>query len=325
MKTKVEVVKGIQLTTIENDCGLSVTFSNLGAGIYSINYDGVPMTSYPLDINDFKKPNIYHGKTIGQVSNRIKDGKVVINDKVYQFDLNEEPNTLHGGKQGLSNQIFGNQRMTLQNGDAAVMYSFFKKDKKGTLPGNINYMIMYVVSKDEPKIHVEYRLHTDKDTMVCLTNHCYFCLGEKNIDNLSFMISSNRYVEPNPDDLVPQAEKDIIPCLDFNKKKKLIKDIDNPYLVNSKTKGYDHCFIRTSKNAPIELESDKYLLKVDTDFDCCQIYTDNYEDDIKFSNTLEKARRSVAIEPEDNTFDRKVLTKEVGFYTRYINYKFIKK
>jgi len=94
---------GLQLIKVENNVGLTITFANLGASVFSIYLNDEIMTMTTKNIADFKKTNVYYGKTIGRIANRIEDGKIEINNQVFQLTQNEGNNTLHGGPEGLSN------------------------------------------------------------------------------------------------------------------------------------------------------------------------------------------------------------------------------
>lgn len=322
MDVKYKQEKGIQYISVTNSVGLKIIFSSLGATICSICWDGIPMTESPLDFHDLARRDIFHGKTCGQIANRVKDGKVIINNKEYQMELNEGSVALHGGPQGLSNQLFGVQRFLTED-SFTIIYTYTKKKNKGYLPGKIDFFVVYSLSENEPFLHVEFRANSSEDTIIALTNHSFFCLGESNIDNLSLCIPSHTFIETNPKTLLPECEKEILPCLDFNKLKPLSKNIKDHYLVNSRTAGYDHDFI-FDKERKVTLESPKYRLEIETDFPSVQIYTDNYEDGVRMNNSLEKVRRGVAIEPQESILNRPIILKN-QFYTRYINYKFMKK
>ena len=321
MKVRVNGYRGIQYIEVINSLGLKATFSSLGATLLSVYLNDVSMTLSPKTNRDSINPNVYYGKTIGLIAGRIKNGQVVINDKTYQFDLNEGENTLHGGITGLSNQHFATQRFK-KDDCFIIMFSTEKHKKKGHLPGTINTFIVYTIYDKENKIRVDFRSRSDEDTLVSLTNHSYFCLGDPNIDNLSLKLKSDRFVKVNEEDLVPESIEDILPCLDFNNEKKLIEDIDDPYLVNSKANGIDHYYI-FSKDRKLYLRNDNYKLIINTDFPGVVIYTDNYEDGVIMGSTEEIRRRGVAIEPEDNPLDRKIL-KKMEDYSRFIEYEFMK-
>lgn len=324
MKVKHIKVGKIPMIEVENALGLKVTLCNVGASIYSIYLNEDIMTLTPKNPNDFLLPTAYYGKTIGAITNRVKGGKVLINDKEYQMQLNEGDNTLHGGNFSLSNLIFS-QKLNYGNNFFSVIFSFKKKKLKDGLPGNINYYICYSINDSSNDILLDMKAVSDDDTVIALTNHSYFCLGDKNVNNLSLQINASKYVVTDKDDLTPLEEKEVSHVLDFKKMKLISKDLNNKEIQSVKTKGYDHHYIFDDDNSPIILENRKYRLTIETNFSGCQIYTDNYPDNIIMTaNENETFNRGVAIEPQDSPLDRKVI-KKGQLYNRIIKYSFIQK
>ena len=305
---------------IKNNKGFEVVLLPLGASIYSFKVDGECLTLTPKNVDDFGKQNIYYGKTIGPVPNRINDGKVIINNKEYQLERNEGNNTLHSSL-GICNRIF-DYEIKEDKKEIIVHFSYMKKDMEDGLPGNIKYDIHYYLKKDENILSISFEAVSDQDTMMGLTNHTYFNLGDKNIDNLKLTIPSHRFIETGKEDLIPLREREVLPCLDFNNGKYLNNDINDPYLQNHRSYGYDHCFLLDKGN--IILENDKYKMIIDTDFKALQIYSDNYEDGIEMINTKDKNHRGLAMESQDSILNRKILEKG-QFYNRKISYHFKKK
>ena len=323
MKTKYLKESKIPMIEVENELGLKVVFSTIGASIYSISFNNELMTLTPKTFTDFVKSSIYYGKTIGGISNRVRNGLVKIDDKEYHLLLNEGENALHGGQFCLSNTVF-TPKVTFGKNYFSILYSFKKKKMKDGLPGNITYYISYSLNDISSDLLIDFKAMSDDKTVVALTNHLYFCLGDENLDHLFLTIPADKYVEPNPIDLVPEVEKDIIPCLDFRKKKPIMKDINDSYLQNSKTLGYDHHFILNSKDKPIILENNRYKLEITSDFSGAQIYTDNYADNIEMKSTTYLNHRGVAIEPQDSPLERLPLEKN-HLYHHQIVYSFSKK
>ena len=289
---------------------LKVTFSSLGAAIVSIYFDDELMTMTPLSAIDFKRKDIYYGKTIGPVVNRIKDGLIKIDNKDYRFPLNEEGVCNHSGNIGLSNILF----VSSVSGDRVV---FTYQQKINDI--RISYGIAYTLL-DNNQLRVDYITRANSKFVMSLTNHSFFTLGESSIDNLSLKIAADKYIESDRETLLPLSEKTIIDCLDFNEEKSVIKDINNPYLMEHKTKGYDHCF-HVKNNEDVILKSPKFSLEIASDFPCVHIYSDNYEDGVKTKNSNAQIRRGIAIEPEDNLLDRPIINSN-DIYQRYIIYKF---
>jgi len=310
---------------IVNYGDFEVIFTSLGASIYSIKINNDYMTQTPIDFASFKLPNIYHGKTIGRVGNRIKDGKIVINNLCYQIDINEGKNTLHGGPKGFSNQIFKCEAKESPS-NTIIKFTYLSKDMEAGFPGNAKIEITYIV-KPEYEITILFDAEADKDTLINLTNHSFFKLGELNIKDLSLNISASRYIHPNTKDLIPEEMRMVTSSLDFRKLKPITKDIDDPYLKDARSFGYDHHFIFDEINPdvpPIVLEGSKYMMEIYSDFGGVQIYSDNYPSDIPFYQSNTQSYRGIAIEPQDCTLDRPIL-KAFDHYKRFIKYTFKKK
>jgi aldose 1-epimerase len=190
------------------------------------------------------------------------------------------------------------------------------------LPGKTSFTVTYTISNVDNSIYVTLNGLADKKTIISMTNHAYFNLGEPNLEKISLKLPSKSFIETRETDLIPLREREILPCLDFNRPKRILNDIDDPYLKNHRSFGIDHCFKLDSKN--LSLESLKYKLEIETDFKYVQIYTDNYEDGVKMIGTEDKHYRGVAIEPQDSILNRELTEKNTP-YQRYILYKFSRK
>lgn len=291
---------------------LKIVLSCLGAAIVEISFDDDLLTLTPINYQDLSRKDIYYGKTIGPIANRVKDGLVKIENKNYYLSLNEIGVSNHSGQNGISNKVFNHIVK-----DNKIIFEY----KENVFDGVITYKVIYSFS-NENEIKVEYVIRTTNKALLSLTNHTFFSLGQDGINNLSLKLEANSFIESDKETLVPQRVKPIIKCLDFNKEKLLIKDIDDPYLMNHRTRGYDHCFLLSGKN--IKLNSPKYSLIVTSDFPCVHIYSDNYVDGVLVKNTKLTSRRAVAIEPEDNLLEKTLITKD-EIYQRYIIYAFLKR
>ncbi len=265
------------------------------------------MTLTPKKKNDYALPHIYHGKTIGPVCGRIKNGQLFIEDKEYVFPVNEGENTLHGGPQGFSTQLF--DYSFIDNG-----IRFIFKDENG------QYIVEYHLNENTLK--VDYFVNPKKEIPLSLTNHSYFTLGKSNNLKNKLTINASTFIEVNKKDLIPERIKIVPTCLDFKKARNINRCINNPYLQDSRTKGYDHSFILDEIGSRIIFENNRYQLSITSSFKAVQIYSDNYEDGIEMLGTKEKIHRGVAIEPQDNQLERKTYTEP---YHQFIEYTFIEK
>ena len=270
---------------------LNVVLSCLGAAIVEIKYDDDLLTMTPINYDDLNREDIYYGKTIGPVANRVKDGLIKIDNKTYYLPLNEKGISNHSGKAGLSNQMFD---ASIDEEKVIFIY------KTHMFDGDMTFKVIYSFAIDN-QITIDYEVRTTNKAVLSLTNHTFFTLGESCVDNLSININVDQYIESDKETLLPLSIK--------------------PYTQDINLNGgtYDSCFLLKDKR--VVLESTKYRLIIDGNYPCVQIYTDNFEDDVLVKNTSLKTRRAVAIEPEDNLLEKTLINKD-EIYHRYIVYSF---
>lgn len=297
--------KGIKFITLGNKDTLSVTFCTLGASVYSIRFHHRLMTLTPKKKSDYYRGDVYHGKTIGPVCGRIKDGKLFIRDKEFDYPINEGKNTLHGGPDGFSTHIFDYELL-----EKGIRFSY--KDEKTT------YMVDYLFL-EEDELRINFNVGLFDEMALSLTNHSYFTLGSRNILKTKLKINAPEFIEVNPDDLIPERIKKVPKCLDFRTPRNIGRCINNPYLKNSRTNGYDHSLILEDVGYPVILENKKYRLTINSSFEAVQIYTDNYDDGVEMFGTKDKIHRGIAIEPQENQLTRQAYH---DMYGSFITYKF---
>ena len=314
----------LKFITISNDV-LTITLCDLGASIYSIIFKNKEMLLTPKNVEDYSENNMYHGKTIGRTANRIKGNIIKIDGKSYELEENEFGNTLHGGVNGLSTKTF-KYKVKETNAFIKVSFNCSSKDGESGFPGKLKTTITYSIHKIKPEFKIGFKAKTDVPTLCDLTNHSYFNLGEESVKPLSLKILSSKYLLTTTDELLPLSYKDVFEELDFRKFRRIKKGLQSPLIKQGKANGYDHYlkFDENTKKPQITLKSKDVQLKISTDFEGVQIYTDNYEDDIEYVHTHEKLNRGIAIEPMDDYLNRKVLRPNEK-YTRYIKYKFTSK
>lgn len=323
LSTSIENYQSYTFITIKNE-DLEVTLSNLGASIYQIKFHGELMTLTPSNKDDFLHENIYHGKTIGRVANRIKGNEVVINKKTYKLANNEGSNTLHGGINALSNQKF-NYVIRKNDNSVKVTFHYLDKEKDIGFPGNLDVYVTYLLTKTYLKI--SFKANVDKLSMCSLTNHAYYTLGSNSTKELKLCIKSHKYLNPNPADLLPLDIKEVDKVMDFSSLRRINRFIKDPYLINSKSNGYDHYYYFDNVNpkiAQIKLANKKYKMSIYTDFPGVQIYTDNYKTKEVFAQSDKLVRRGIAIEPSQSQKEFHYLNKDET-YNHFIKLVFAKK
>lgn len=285
-----------QFITLKNE-HIEVTLCNLGASINRIIFDNEDMILTPCDNKDFFKGNCYYGKTIGRICGRIK----AANEFGYALQANEGTTSLHGGFDGLSSKVFKYKK----EGNK-VTFTYLSKDEEAGYPGNLNIKVTYELVNSA--LLLNYECHVDKPCVIALTNHTYFCLGEKHTDDLSLIFDPKTMVQVNEELMpvkhiqVPQLLDE--PILDLS----ICGEIDNYFQLDNKV---------------MRLFGKKYAMDINHDFEGVNIFTDHWKDMIRTTLSDEGFSRGVAIEPQDDQLNRKVLLPNDD-YRRYIIYTFKK-
>ncbi|CDN32870.1 Aldose 1-epimerase [Mucinivorans hirudinis] len=175
-KINLETPEDLLCVEITNTNGAKVELLNLGATIMSLyvpDRNGLlrnVVLSYN-DISEYRANQFYFGSTIGRYANRISNGCFRLADKTYKLQINDFPNTNHGGYDGLHSKFFKIRLL-----DESVEMSYLSADGEAGFPGEVFVVVIYKLTEDNELI-IEYRATSDQDTPLNLTNHCYFNLS----------------------------------------------------------------------------------------------------------------------------------------------------
>ena len=238
-------MKEIKEFTLSNDTS-TIKITNIGASIMSWEID--LHSNKKLDvILGFHEPARYldkhpsFGCIVGRYANRIAKGAFKLNNKLYQLELNNGQNHIHGGNKRFSQQIWD----TVSFSDSHVALQYFSEDGESNYPGNLEVSVMYTLTNDNELI-IEYHAKSDQDTICNLTNHAYFNLnGESsgNILNHDFQINSSHFLPINKEGIptgVVQSVSNTV--MDFQQSRKIdIQDFEDKLLKG--TLGYDHNYV----------------------------------------------------------------------------------
>ncbi len=312
----------VQFIEVTNNSKLKVTFANLGASIFSIVFNGYIMTKNVKDIKNMFQPQIYHGRTIGRFSNRMRGHKFKINDEVYELEPNEGDNVLHGGKKSLAYTLF---EQNVRSDDSYIYVTYFTeiKDMEDDLPGNLRLEVKYYVSLYTDEIKVEYRAYSDKDTILSITNHSYFNLGCRSINGLTLQINADKFLSVDPETLLPVRPTEVNEVMDFREPKRINKHLFDQSLQSNRLNGYDHYYYLNNKEDKACTLSNKRIdMDIYTNFDGIQIYTSGFNPGVTLYPETGEIFDSVAIEPSDS-FEQLHLLKKDTLYFREIKYIFL--
>ena len=278
-----------EITTYEliNASGASVKLSSLGAGILEIKVpdrDGnlADVVLGYKDLKDYFYDGPCAGKVPGRYANRICKGHLDIDGKVYQLNINNGPNHLHGGPENYANKIWDCE----MDGDT-VVFSLESPDGDENYPGNLTARIAYTWN-DDNVLKIELGAVTDAPTVVNLTNHTYFNMagedrGGTALDQV-LQLNCSRYL-PTDDTLIPTGEMATVEGtpMDFTQPKVVGRDIKQDFPALNYGKGYDNCWVIDGyEDGDLHLAAvlcDKQsgrVVEISTDQPAAQVYTGNW-------------------------------------------------
>ncbi|MCH5317148.1 MAG: galactose mutarotase [Eubacterium sp.] len=273
---------GVDLYTITNKNGSSVSLMTLGGGIQALK---VPdrngeLADVVLGFDDpvhYLNTDLgYQGLLVGRVANRIRDAKFSIDGVEYHLPANQGTWTLHGG----GRFSFTNWEVE-EATDNSVTFKKFSPDMEDGFPGNFTLTVKYIFT-DEDVLRLEYTVLSDKKTAANPTNHAYFNLSGKSegtIENHYLKINADHFTETDSDQL-PTGELGEVKgtMMDFNDLHKIGDKIDEPFRAIIDGIGYDnnYCLNKAPRDftqaAVLYDEESGRKMEVYTDLPGVQLY-----------------------------------------------------
>ncbi|WP_233080515.1 aldose epimerase family protein [Rheinheimera soli] len=226
--------------------GLEVELLPLGATIRSIRLFGQELTlNYP-QAADYQTDEFYLGATAGRVANRIAKGRFELNGVAYQLDCNNGPNHLHGGVTGFNRQQW---QVLKQQSDSVQLYMRSADGDQG-YPGAVQIWQQFrIVDK---QLELSFLALSSKDTLLNLTNHCYFNLNSdgSSVENHQLQLTATHYL-PTDEHAIPTGERRAVAgtAFDFTKAKLVGPALKQQDQQLALANGFDHCFIWQDSDA----------------------------------------------------------------------------
>lgn len=245
---------------LKNSAGLAVQVLPFGGTIASIHWQGQPMTlSYPNHAQ-WQHDSACMGSTAGRYANRIANARYQNSQGEWvQLAANQGLHTLHGGPQGFQYQTWQVESQS----DQQVVLFLESADGDQGFPGLLQ--IWQTIALVENEVQISYHATTDRETVVNLTNHCYFNLGDgQTLLDHDLQIFAEQVLPVNAEgiptsmpvpvesfgvvdgDAKPQQAKPEQALLDFRQPRKLDQSLQRSSSVGGLLHGLDHCFVQLS-------------------------------------------------------------------------------
>jgi aldose 1-epimerase len=166
---------------------------------------------------DYETKNPYFGCITGRYANRIALGRFTLDGVTYCLDINNDPNSLHGGFVGFDKKVW--QVTRAEAGPDGVVLELYYHSLEGEgyeaescadgepgYPGNMDVYVTYTLADN--KLIMDYIATTDAPTVVNLTNHNYWNLageGEGDINDHFLYLNADQYTPVDPT-LIPTGD-----------------------------------------------------------------------------------------------------------------------
>ena len=241
----------IYLFSLVNSGGTEILISNYGAIITSFKIKKANGTINDIVLG-FDKIEDYwsaaylenypwFGCAVGRYCNRIKNGKIKIDDQEYQLSKNKKDDTLHGGFNGFDKKVW--QLVSMADEPfPALELKYISVDGEEGFPGNLETTIRFVLN-DDNELSYEFKATTDKPTAINLTRHEYFNLDTtKDIINEHEIKINASYTLKQDDNLVVTGKEEAVDQTVFDLRNfykidnglKTISEYDKSFLIDKR-------------------------------------------------------------------------------------------
>lgn len=238
--------EAIVIYTMRNALGSEVRLSNIGAGVVSVAF--ADRNGKVEDVTlGYRMPTSYigdgacMGKTVGRVANRIAGGRMVIEDEIYNLEINNGPNHMHGASRNLANRLW--ESCVEYN---RVIFNIVSEAGDGGYPHELSVQVIYDFD-DENNFEITLLAKSDGTTPVNLTNHTYWNLSGESSGTIldhELQLNASRVLE-NDDVQIPTGRLlDVTDtAMDFRRPRRLGDGIDDTFNRIREYHGYDHYFV----------------------------------------------------------------------------------
>ena len=268
-----------EVTVIEISLArIRVQLLSLGAAIREVdvpdrdgNLGGVHLSLPTVADHAVHALNPHLGGTLGRYANRIAGGTFTLDGNRYLLDVNNGPNTLHGGAHGWDRLIWRVDDITDDREAVTVTFTLTSPDGDMGFPGRMDARTTYVVSN--ARIAMHYVATADAPTVISMANHGYWNLaGSRSISDHDLRVPASRRLLTDATQ-IPCGVADVVDTA---------YDLNSPELLGpvlAVTGGLDDCYLLEGDGLQLGAElrhaGSGRVMRVLTDAPGMQVYSGN--------------------------------------------------
>ena len=190
------------------------------------------------------------GILVGRYANRIAGGRFTLDVETYRLAQNDGTNTLHGGLAGFGKRWWSiGQLPPAADGSVALELSLGSADGDQGFPGRLRVTVRYTSSPASAG-RIDYRVTTDRATVVNLSHHGYFNLaGTGNALGHELTLHASRYTTI-AERLIPTGVAEVAGTpFDVRQPTRIGERIREAHEQLLRARGYDHNWILDAPTA----------------------------------------------------------------------------
>lgn len=242
--------KQTDLFILTNAHGYEVALTNYGGALLAVmvpdrngNISNVVLGHDTLE-HVINSPEPFLSTLIGRYGNRIAKGRFTLEGQTVELNINNGPNSLHGGPTGFHRRVWD----ATQNSPAEVTLTYTSPHGEEGFPGTVELEVTFTFT-DDNELKLSYRGRTDRTTVLNPTHHAFFNLAgvanpTPSVENCRLTIEADFYT---PIDEVSIPTGEIAPVagtpMDFRTPHIVGSRIGEPFTQLIHGAGYDHNYV----------------------------------------------------------------------------------
>lgn len=224
-----------------------------------LNGTRVPVVSGFQNPADYLSNPTFLGSIVGRVANRISGASFTIGSERFDVQVNEPPNHLHGGAQGLNTRNWTMQA----DGTRAVQLHHVSPDGDQGYPGRVEFEVTISLSGHTLTYGMVAR--SDRVTLINMAQHSYYNLmGQGMVLGHNVQINADEYT-PVDGAGIPTGDVTSLSGCDF--------DLRRAKTIEAVGRDLDMNFVLSKRAAAQVTAPNGMTLEMTTDQPCLQLYT----------------------------------------------------